>query len=206
MNMNLILEQFIARYFDKKLMPGIRENVRRLFAAHPSPKDEDKAEYEKGKDYYVNSFGFQTEFMMRYMLMAFVAVSAALLVISAAVNREALEGFKIFALFTGLCLVLWIICKMRAGFMVYAPEWLYVQKQKNIREFLWSDLKEVKVSKSLTLIFEGEAPVVVPLEGSQYVDCMKFLEKHCAPVIESIPPQVYEKAMRKHAASWGNHM
>ena len=88
MNMNLIFEQFIARYFDKKLMPGIRENVRRLFAAHPSPKDEDKAEYEKGKDYYVNSFGFQTEFMMRYMLMAFVAVSAALLVISAAVNRK----------------------------------------------------------------------------------------------------------------------
>ena len=51
----------------------------------------------------ISSFGFQTEFMMRYMLLAFGAVSVFLLLVAAGVNPGAMEGAAIFARYFSPC-------------------------------------------------------------------------------------------------------
>lgn len=210
MNMNKILEEFIKKYFDTKLMPGIRKNASRLEKKYGSGGDDQNIE----GSYHVKSFGFQTSFMMRYMLMAFGAVCIILLIVSVAVNGNAMEGVKIFGAFFIFCLILWIICKLKSGFIVYAPAWLYVEKPGKKSEFPLEDLKEIKVSGNLTLIFskdhqsagKNSEKIVVPLEGTQYEDFMRFLEANCPEVIEQIPEKVYRKALRKHGGSWGNRM
>lgn len=210
MNMNKILEEFIKKYFDTKLMPGIQKNASRLQKKYGSKGSDQNIE----GSYHVKSFGFQTSFMMRYMLMAFGAVCIILLIVSAAVNGNAMEGVKIFGAFFVFCLLLWIICKLKSGFIVYAPDWLYVEKNGKKREFPLEELNEIKVSGTLTLVFsknhepggKSAEKIVVPLEGSQYEDFMKFLETHCPEVVGRVPEKVYRKALRKHGGSWGNRM
>lgn len=219
MNMNKILDDFIAKYFKKRLMPGIRANAKRL--AKRYGKDSAVSADKPGEDYFVSCFGFQTAFMMRYMLMAFGAVCLVLLGVAALVNPGALEGVKIFGLFFVLCLILWLISKMQSGFIVYAPGWLYMERPGKKADFSLEQLASVSVKKKLTLVFsaassdgseagnkaaDGKKQVDIPLEGSQYMDFMAFLEKNYPRIIEAIPEDVYKKAMRKHAGAWGNRM
>lgn len=221
MDLNKILENFIAKYFEKKLLPGIRETACRLNRQYGGGQSAAQAAGSGGqaaggtgqasgplacgKDYYVNCFGFQTSFMMRYMLMAFGAVCLLLLAVAAVVNREALEGVKIFGTFFILCFILWLVSKRQSGFIVYGLKWIYIDRPGKKQEFSFETLKEIKVVKKLTLVFES-AECVIPLEGVQYMDFMAFMEKNYPKAVKAVPKDVYDKAMRKHAASWGNRM
>lgn len=214
MDLNKILENFIAKYFEKKLMPEIRETACRLnrqYGGRQSAAQDTGSAGQAfgplvcGKDYYVNCFGFQTSFMMRYMLMAFGAVCLLLLAVAAVVNREALEGVKIFGTFFILCFILWLVSKKQSGFIVYGPKWIYIDRPGKKQEFSFETLKKMRVVKKLTLVFES-AECVIPLEGIQYMDFMAFMEKNYPKAVKAVPKDVYDKAMRKHAASWGNRM
>ncbi len=214
MDLNKILENFIAKYFEKKLMPEIRETACRLnrqYGGVQSAAQDTGGAGQAfgplvcGKDYYVNCFGFQTSFMMRYMLMTFGAVCLLLLAVAAVVNREALEGVKIFGTFFILCFILWLVSKKQSGFIVYGPKWIYIDRPGKKQEFSFETLKKMRVVKKLTLVFES-AECVIPLEGVQYMDFMAFMEKNYPKAVKAVPKDVYDKAMRKHAASWGNRM
>ena len=152
MNMHKLLEEFISRYFKNKLMPGIRENAKAMEEHYGASG---ARELEPEKDYRISSFGFQTEFMMRYMLLAFGAVSVILLLITAGVNSGALQGAAIFGAFFVLCLFLWAICRVRRGFIVYSKDWIWLEKGKIRKEFSMKNVKALKVLGNLTLVFPG---------------------------------------------------
>ena len=205
MNMHRVLENFIARYFDKKLMPVIREKYRKMEEKYGSFGGDG----EQGKDYYVNSFGFQTEFMMRYMTIAFGIVCLFLVVTALRIGGDAWNGAGIFAAFFGICLILWGICRVRRGYVVYNTRWICVSRGGRWRDESMDRLEKISVSGSLTLTFgagKDALNVGIPLEGSQYLDFTRFLEKNFPKVIGRIPEKVYARAKRKHGSSWGNQM
>ena len=217
MNMNSILEGFIARFFRKRLMPGILDGYRRLQGKYGAAGDcvneggAGDGNPQAGVDFFVGSFGFQTAFMMKYMCMAFGAVCVALLVISLGVNSEAFQGLQIFLTFFGLCLVLWALSKLQSGFVVYTRDWLFVNRPFRKADFDLKLLSEVLVEKQLTLVFSengssGGAKVVVPLEGNVYLDFMVFLEREFPEVYSRIPKDKLAKGRKKHGAAWGNRI
>ena len=207
MNMPKILEDFIARYFSKKLMPGILENYRRLQKKYAKQSaDNPKA----GEDFYVASFGYQTSFMMRWMSMAFAAVCVILLVIALVVNPVAFIGLRIFGTFLVLCVILWLLSYAQSGFIVYTPDWIYIQRPGKRLDYGMDKLCEMKVKGKLTLYFtaaaSGNVKAQVPLEGALYMDFMNFLEKNAPQIVEKIPKEQYQRAMKKHGSAWGNRM
>ena len=205
MNMPLILEAFIAKYFNKKLMPGIVENYRRLQKKYGRTAVEMP---RSGEDFFVASFGYQTSFMMRYMAMAFGAVCVILLVLALTVNPVSFEGLKIFFTFFVLCVILWLITLLQSGYVVYTSDWLYVKRPGKFSEFSMACLEGIKVKGKLTLIFskEEQTSVEIPLEGSLYMDFVTFCEKHFPHIIAEIPADEYDKAKKKHASAWGNRL
>lgn len=206
-NMHKLLEEFISRYFKNKLMPGIRENAKAMEEHYGASG---ARELEPEKDYRISSFGFQTEFMMRYMLLAFGAVSVILLLITAGVNSGALQGAAIFGAFFVLCLFLWAICRVRRGFIVYSKDWIWLEKGKIRKEFSMKNVKALKVLGNLTLVFSRDGgddeAVRVPLEGGAYVEFARFIEKNYPSLKASIPDAAWKKAMKRHGSSWGNQM
>lgn len=224
MDFNVLLQKRIMQYFEKKLMPGIISKAAGLEKEYGSGEGEPVY----NKDFFVGSFGFQTLFMMRYMLITFGVICLFLLVMTIAVNPSALEGVKIFGTFFILCLLLFGVCVLQGGYVVYSKDWIYVNQFRKQRSFSMAELEAVDVSKKLTLIFgadnaagkKGDVPhktgaaayaggkrrLAIPLEGQQYVQFMTFLEKNEPRLTEAIPKAVYDRAMRRHAGSWGNHM
>ncbi len=212
MNMHKLLEEFISRYFKNKLMPGIRENAAVMEERYGAKKGGSSGDLalEPEKDYLISSFGFQTEFMMRYMLLAFGAVSVLLLLITAGVNSGALQGAAIFGVFFVLCLFLWAICRGRRGFIVYSKDWFWLEQGKNKKEFSMGDLKALNVSGPLTLVFSRdggkEEAVRAPLEGGAYVEFARFIEKNYPSLKAAVPENVWKKALKRHGSAWGNQM
>lgn len=207
MNMHKLLEDFIAKYFKEKLMPKIREDAAHMEEAYGEGRHLNHGENDR---YQISAFGFQTEFMMRYMLLAFGAVSVFLLIVAVGVNPGAMEGAAIFAVFFALCLVLWGICRLHRGFIVYTKDWLYLSRGKQRQEFAMKDLEAVKVSGTLTLIFQtapgSKLSLRVPLEGSAYVDFARFIEKYYPKIVSVVSEDAWKKAIKRHGSAWGNQM
>ena len=207
MNMHKVLENFIARYFEKKLMPGIRKKYREMEEKYGASGAGDG---ELGKDYYVNSFGFQTEFMMRYMTIAFGIVCLFLVATAFRIGGDAWNGAGIFGVFFGICLILWGICRIRRGYIVYNTRWISVSRGGHWADETMDRLSGISVTGNLTLTFGIEKnmarKISIPLEGGQYMDFTRFLEKNFSQVIAAIPEKVYARAKRKHGSSWGNQM
>ncbi len=207
MNMPLILEQFIQKYFNKRLMPGIIEVYKKLQKKHGKAVAENP---KAGVDFYIASFGYQTSFMMRYMAMAFGAVCIILLVLGLTVNPDSLMGLRIFLTFFVLCVLLWLITYKNSGYVVYTRDWLYVKRPGDFFAFAMDNLDSLKVKGKLALVFlenDGNKKTVeIPLESELYVNFVMFVEEHFPHVVAKIPEAEYDKAKRKHASAWSNRM
>ena len=182
MNMHKVLENFIARYFEKKLMPGIRKKYREMEEKYGASGAGDG---ELGKDYYVNSFGFQTEFMMRYMTIAFGIVCLFLVATAFRIGGDAWNGAGIFGVFFGICLILWGICRIRRGYIVYNTRWISVSRGGHWADETMDRLSGISVTGNLTLTFGIEKnmarKISIPLEGGQYMDFYPVSGKKLLP-------------------------
>ena len=72
------------------------------------------------------------------------------------------------------------------------------------------DLEAVKVSGTLTLIFQtapgSKLSLRVPLEGSAYVDFARFIEKYYPKIVSVVSEDAWKKAIKRHGSAWGNQM